>query len=168
MSHLSAISALLLLSGANVTPPRGAALGHQASVEARSEIDTSGAERLDGIAASLARGDPLRLQVERLGIFTGEYLHAQERRIYLQVGEEIGFARYDEIEKIWIRGKSTGIGAFLGGAIGYVVGGAFFAPESENNSLFFFGGAALAGAALGAAAGALIGNFVPMWSTKYP
>ena len=80
------------------------------------------------------------------------------------------------VDSAWVRHRSTGTGALVGGIVGGVAGAAFVgllaaaACEYECNNVGLEGG--LVGLALGGAGGALvgvaIGAAIPRWRLRFP
>ena len=129
----------------------------------------------EGIIAGLEAGQRVRLDVEGLGRVEGRFLMADEAAITFAVGEPI---RLPDIERLWVRGRSTGRGAWIGAAIGLaagiIIGLDYAGGVCHDDDGTFCSDAKIAagsGAAFGAGGavlGAGIGFAIPTWRLRFP
>ena len=131
-----------------------------------------------GAIAALEAGQRVRLQVEQLGRVEGRFLMADEEAMTFAEGEPIGLP---DINRLWVRRRSTGkgarIGALVGGAVG-IVFGIWMAREVSHCDAYepepcipTAAGAALGGVVFGAGGtvlGAGIGFAIPTWRLRFP
>ena len=127
-----------------------------------------------GAITDLEAGQRVRLDVERFGRVEGRFLMADEAAITFAVGEPI---RLPDINRLWVRGRSTGrgawIGALLGGAFGIWLGTEFASACDIDGEpcATTLGGAAAFGLLFGAGGAALgtgIGFAIPTWRLRFP
>ncbi len=132
----------------------------------------------EGVIAVLEPGQRVRLDVEGLGRVEGRFLMADEAAITFAVGEPI---RLPDIERLWVRGRSTGrgarIGALVAGGIGIAFGFwlagevSYCDADEPEPCINKAAGAALGGVVFGAggaALGAGIGYAIPSWRLRFP
>lgn len=138
-------------------------------LEAQVPCESSGAA--GGLLARVPPFTPVRLQVSEAAV-EGRLVQVRGGCAYVD-GATPRVIPAADIERVWVRGRSTGRGALIGG-IGGLVGGAIFGavvgqlacePHDGGNctpaGVAIFTG--LLGAAGGAGVGAVVGSLVPRW-----
>ena len=139
-----------------------------------------GTDRQTAVEAVKA-GELVRLDVARIGRMEGPFLATNDSMFILARNEEPAQARVGDIERLWVRGRSTGKGARIGALVGGVVGIAFgiwFANEVSNCGSYedepcipwvaaAFTGGVVFGAG-GALVGAGVGFAIPTWRLRFP
>jgi hypothetical protein len=128
------------------------------------------------VVSQLEPDSRLRLEVsgseEQLD---GRFLRGDDGSLVLHTGVDELSAPFEEIERLWTRGRSAGQGAWIGAIGGLVLGVAYGVAISEvtcaESSCTTLGLAAATGgvgAAGGAALGALVGLAIPRWKLRFP
>ena len=121
-------------------------------------------------SASLAQLRPsrfVRVQFPDLSRTQGRVVRGSATEVYLnQDGQERQIPTA-EIQRAWVRGRATGLGAIVGGVLG-LGSGLFFGALVDGLCEYDCAGDAtltlgVLGAAGGAGAGAIIGSLFPRW-----
>ena len=127
-----------------------------------------------GVVAALETGQRVRLEVEGLGRVEGRFLTADEAAITFVAGEPI---RLPDINRLWVRGRHTKRGAWIGALVGVAFGiwigtVAANACDIDGEPCFTTAQAAAVGGlfsgAGGAFVGAGIGFAIPTWRLRFP
>jgi hypothetical protein len=121
-------------------------------------------------SASLARLRPtrfVRVELPDLSRIQGQVTRSSMTELYLSQDDQERRIPTDQIQRAWVRGRATGIGAIVGSVIGLGGGlllGAVVDAVCETESC---GGATipvgLLGAGVGAGVGAIVGSAIPRW-----
>lgn len=105
----------------------------------------------------------------------GRYGGTHDGRLALLTDDGLVQTRLGEIDRLWIRGRSTAKGALFGGAAGLVIGATYGAlisgvacAETSCTALGVAAAGGGIGAAGGAAIGALVGLALPAWKLHFP
>lgn len=105
----------------------------------------------------------------------GRYVGTDEGRLAMATADGVIYTRLAEIDRLWTRGRSTGMGALIGAAGGLLIGATYGAlisdvacAETSCTTLGVAAAGAGIGAAGGAAVGALVGLALPSWKLRFP
>jgi hypothetical protein len=129
------------------------------------------------IVNGIPAGRSLRIDVARVGRIEGRFVSRTASGLTLHDGVEATHIIFDDIERLWVRGRSTGRGAVIGGAVGLVLGLATGLALSEVvcgadggscTGLGFSALGGLAGGVSGGLVGAGVGAWVPRWRLRFP
>ena len=126
-------------------------------------------------------GELVRLDVVRIGRMEGPFLATNDSTFTLTRNGEPAQVQLGDIERLWVRGRSTGKGARIGALVGGVLGIAFGIWVAKTFSICgdyedepcvpTLGGAAVGGLVGGAGGGLLgagIGFAIPTWRLRFP
>lgn len=133
--------------------------------------DSSGADpKLYNVVTTIMPGRPIRLGLYREEEFTGHFVSNTADSLTLDLDAGTRALPLSAVNRLWVRGKSTGPGFLIGAAVGSVslaVLGAASANEgsgADAGSTFVFG---LMGAAMGGFVGSMVGLAIPRWRMSY-
>ena len=123
-------------------------------------------------------GESVRLDVARIGRMEGLFLAANDSMFVLARNGESAQVQLGDIERLWVRGRSTGRGAWIGAAVGVVAGvifgvalGKAFCSDDDGTFCTPAGIGAVTGLLFGAGGtvvGAGIGYAIPTWRLRFP
>jgi len=123
-------------------------------------------------------GESVRLDVARIGRMEGLFLAANDSMFVLARNGESAQVQLGDIERLWVRGRSTGRGAWIGAAIGLAAGiiigldiAGGLCHDDDGTFCSDAKVAAVLGAAFGAGGavlGAGIGFAIPTWRLRFP
>ena len=127
---------------------------------------------------ALKVGELVRLDVARIGRMEGPFLATNDRMFILAGNGEPTQVQLADIARLWVRGRSTGRGAWIGAAVGVVAGVIFgvalgnaFCSDDDGTFCTPAGVGAESGlvfGAGGAVVGAGIGFAIPTWRLRFP
>ena len=127
---------------------------------------------------ALKVGELVRLDVARIGRMEGPFLATNDRTFILAGNGEPTQVQLGDIERLWVRGRSTGRGAWIGAAVGVVAGvifgvtlGKAFCSDDDGTFCTPAGVGAVTGLVFGAGGtvvGAGIGFAIPTWRLRFP
>ena len=127
---------------------------------------------------ALKVGELVRLDVARIGRMEGPFLATNDRTFILAGNGESTQVQLGDIERLWVRGRSTGRGAWIGAAIGLAAGiiigldyagglchddGVTVCTPAEVGAV-----TGLVFGAGGTVVGAGIGFAIPTWHLRFP
>ena len=131
------------------------------------------AQALDSASVVLLKPDRfIRIHVPDLGRVQGNVGFISERDLFLITDGGNRTVSLAQVDSLWIQGRRTALGAFIGGVLG--LGGGIFlgalaqgigGAESSDNVVV---PVALAGAAAGALVGAVAGSAFRRWRRAHP
>ncbi len=123
-------------------------------------------------------GELVRLDVLRIGRMEGRFLATNDSMFVLARNGESAQVQLGDIERLWVRGRSTGRGAWIGAAVGVVAGVIFGVALAkafcyDDDRRFCTPGevAPVTGLVFGAGGtvvGAGIGFAIPTWRLRFP
>ena len=127
--------------------------------------------------AALKVGESVRLDVMRIGRMEGSFLSTSDRTFILTRNGEPAQVQVGDIERLWVRGRSTRRDALIGALVGCIFGiwlGTEFAGACDIDGepcATPLGGAAAFGLLFGAgglALGTGVGFAIPTWRLRFP
>ena len=122
-------------------------------------------------------GELVRLDVARIGRMEGPFLATNDSTFILARNGEPAQVQLGDIERLWVRGRSTHRGALIGALVGIAFGiwigtVAADACDIDGEPCFTTAEAAAVGGLLsgagGAVVGAGIGFAIPTWRLRFP
>lgn len=126
-------------------------------------------------ATALKVGQRVRLRVRRVGRVEGRYLFSSDTSLTLVQHDEPRHVRLPDVERLWVRGRSTGTGALVGGLIGLTAGAAYgfligeiACAETDCTRAEVAAVVSLLAGAGGATVGAGVGFAIPKWRLRFP
>ena len=124
---------------------------------------------------ALKVGELVRLDVARIGRMEGPFLATNDRTFILAGNGEPTQVQLADIARLWVRGRSTGRGAWIGAAVGVVAGVIFglvlveaFCYDDACSDGEVVAVTGLVFGAGGAVVGAGIGFAIPTWRLRFP
>jgi hypothetical protein len=127
---------------------------------------------------SLEPGTHVRLEASQVGRVQGRLLVVSDTTVTLARQEMPITVRLPDVERLWVRGRATGLGALIGTGVGVVAGAVFGALIGQVACEPVDGGdctpvevaavTGLLGGAGGALLGAGIGFVIPKWRLRFP
>ena len=120
-------------------------------------------------------GESVRLDVLSIGRMEGRFLATNDSMFVLARNGESAQVQLGDIERLWVRGRSTGRGAWIGAAVGVVVGviaglvlveAYCYDDNCSDGEIVAVTG--LVFGAGGTVVGAGIGFAIPTWRLRFP
>lgn len=133
------------------------------------------AQRLPQVIQGLRPEQDIRIRTVGRAMHVGRFVRARADTLFLDEERGSGRVAVVDVEALWVRGTAAKTGAMVGGVLGGVGTGLFFAwivsalcETSDCDTLE----AGVLGFGIGAAAGGLtglvLGTFVDKWHRRYP